>query len=188
MRLRTTAASSAVYSWMPITEPRKGASYDSALRPLWSSPSAKTFSPQLGPISHRFTPGAKHPATLFDTKKNLTRSSTFYSLPPVERYKNERGGGGACFGPHGKAVPAPRFGPNHDITRNAFLSHTLPDPDKVRMSTTSGRGTTFGPGLGKRVRNRELTSVNMLTSNAFLNYGSAATAGSDRCVDNTSRP
>ena len=60
------------------------------------------------------------------------------------------------------------------------LADDYVDPNKVRATATGGRGTTFGPGLGRHVKNRDLLPVNLLTSNAYLNYGVNATSGSDR--------
>lgn len=111
---------------MGITAPRKGAAYDSALRPLWSSPSAKTISPSLGGVSHRLAGSASKslPNILYDTKR-LRQAGTFYSLPKVERYK-EPGGtfgmSGTSFGPHSNGSMRPRFPNQRDLTRNAFLA------------------------------------------------------------------
>lgn len=169
---------------MPTNAPRKGCRYDSTLRPVWSSPVAQSFSPPLGSVSHRLAgqSSPSRPAILFDTKKNLTRSSTFYSLPDVNLYKQERGGNrGTSFGPHPKSPMRPRFPDRRDITRDAFLSYEHLSPlEKYRRSKGGESGTTFGPGLNKRVKDRNLTPVNLLTSNAYLNYGASATSGSDR--------
>lgn len=169
---------------MPTTEPRRGARYDSALRPVWSSPVAQSFGPSLGPVSHRLAGQASpsRPAILYDTKKNLSRTETFYSLPRVDSYKQERGGNrGTTFGPHPKSPMRPRFPQPRDVTRNAFLSFdAIPSVDKYRTSRGGESGTTFGPGLNKNVKARNLTPVNLLTANAYLNYGVSATSGSDR--------
>lgn len=169
---------------MPTNAPRKGARYDSALRPLWASPVAQSFSPPLGSVSHRLAGQSSpaRPAILYDTKKTLTRSSTFYSLPAVQTYKQERGGNnGTTFGPHPKSPMKSRFPDQRDLTRNAFLSYDNLSPlEKYRRSKGGESGTTFGPGLHKRTKDRNLTPVNLLTSNAYLNYGAGATAGSDR--------
>jgi hypothetical protein len=169
---------------MPTNEPRRGARYDSALRPLWSSPVAQSFGPALGPVSHRLAGQASpaRPAILYDTKKTLERTSSFYSLPSVERYKQERGGNhGTTFGPHPKSPMRPRFPQPRDVTRDAFLSYdTIPSLEKYRTSKGGESGTTFGPGRNKNVKARNLTPVNLLTANAYLNYGASATSGSDR--------